>query len=1631
MPTISLVYDASGAAQGAAEYERASERVDRAAKRMAESIRRAQEAQRAQGTGALAQAASAQVAQIERVTAAQTVATRAKRTDAQALLEQERAQARQIQQGLTALSTLGGEARAYSQLTQFRLRESRALGEQINLSQTLSGVQRELQLRSQQANQQFSVGAVNARDLRLNMLGLNQAITALSLSFGRFGPAAIGIFSGIAKSIQAARAEVVQFIAQSALVGKVGVEQGAGGGSIFGPGAAGAAGGAVSRPGFGTRALAGLGGAGFLVPAAAVAASTVAIGKLVGVSNQLEVAFDEVSAITGITGTQLDGLTDAAIRFAGSSTKSVTEVANAFKLIASAAPELIETAGGIESVTQAAILLSEASGDDLRSSVQTLTSALAQFRLDASESTRVVDALAAGAKAGAIEVPQLGEVLSRTGSVANAAGIEIEELIAIIETAGRSRQPLDIISTSLRNIILRLQVAGRLKAGDDLADVFQKIADEALSAEESVKLFGLRAITTGEFLTQNVDVIRRMQEELGETGVATEQMTVRLGNLSGESDRAGAAWGGFIAALANTGPIKAAGDFLEGLQARVARVANFLTSAVQGEGAERIAGLLSSKEIEDKLAFARENFGGAFGAKQVESFELALKIRLEFERAEDERLLREGIGFGDVRTGEQSTEFIQETATATRALKESLDPLIGAWNQYQKTLGEIEELEIARNVTLTEGAGLTEEEANRQRELAKAIYDSAVARTTDSKASDEATKAREKLNAAQSSALRKSDLSFSALLRENEVLAGQVEALGRGEEALAAYNVEIAVQQSLLEEIFRIGPLTDDRAEEIERETRARFRLNGALQDQRDALNEVEQAAKQEAEERKRSAEANARALEQPYRNAAENIQREFGNTFTEIFRGGVRSAEDFKDAILDIFARLAGELVTLNLFGGLFGGIGGGSTGAGSLSAAILGARVPTPSPGGLTVTPLREDEWATVMADATKAGTEAGSEKGTRKGFSGLLDLIRGSFGGVEGGSGLGGIIGGLGGAAGIGFLGATLLGSLPFGSLGAAGPLAGGLIGGLTGLIGGEALAAGLTSLGTSISSLSSGLGETVGALASTVSKLVPYLGIIGVLGGAAFGASQGGTASWVSLAGAIYGAFIGSAIPVIGTAIGALIGSALGGLYNQGKMIVGTVQTGQNPFIDFQAQGGRSGVDPEQAFLKTWLSTFSPGLSLGAALTANERRRPPRSYFGFDTLPGGSTPDLRGREFSAESPFGTILGFSAGKGFVDDIQPYVEALVELDEAFAKHLDADQIAAAAAAVQALDFPTLIGRKFADVNNQFAQLARERSALIIGATEGADIGDAFRDFTKRGAGNFDTLTAKINEFFVGLGEFQGNVRVLSGEEIPEFELALGRLSQVFIEAKEQAEQFGLPVQQLTDAFEAGTQKLGTDLLDQLELSALARTSPLAAILIEQQKDAERLIANARAAETKTGLEIVVLAEQEAAAQRLAIIEDFTERANSSLQALRDDLVVGDLGGLSLTQRLETARENFERERLEALASPFDPRERQDVAEAGRIFVELGREWGASGQGFQDIRQFVLDTADLLIATPLTGGELPDGGANSNLQQAQLEAAVEGNTIYRQTVAELESLQIEFRKLTAEFQEMKAELER
>lgn len=288
-------------------------------------------------------------------------------------------------------------------------------------------------------------------------------------------------------------------------------------------------------------------------------------GNALKTIKDFEKGVDELSAITGATGADLDFLKESAIELGFETTRSAVDIVEAFKLVASAKPELLANGAALKSVTKDVLTLSEASGLDLVTSTKSLTGVLNQFNLGAEESTRVINALAAGSKFGAAEVPKVAEAIIKFGVAAKSANVSVEESVGLVELLAEKGVEGAEAGTQLRNVLIRLNAPEALptkarKALEKFGVNLDLVSDKSLPLNERlrefgkisgdaaalVNVFGKENSIVGEIVLQNVDRFQDLTDKVTGTNTAFEQAAINTNNLAGDTAKFSAALGSMI-----------------------------------------------------------------------------------------------------------------------------------------------------------------------------------------------------------------------------------------------------------------------------------------------------------------------------------------------------------------------------------------------------------------------------------------------------------------------------------------------------------------------------------------------------------------------------------------------------------------------------------------------------------------------------------------------------------------------------------------------------------------------------------------------------------------------------------------------------------------------------------------------------------------------------------------------------------------------------------------------------------------------------------------------------------------------------------------------------------------------------
>lgn len=286
------------------------------------------------------------------------------------------------------------------------------------------------------------------------------------------------------------------------------------------------------------------------------ALATVGVGfsfiNIIKTTKDFSASISELSAITGAVGDDLDFLRNKAKEFGETTTKTASEAATGFLLIASAKPDLLRNSEALAMVTKEALILAEAAGITIPDAAIALGGALNMFSAGSEEASRFINVLAAGAKEGAAAIPLLTESLRDSGQVAHIAGLSFEESIAMLEgfaignvkgaRAGVAFRNMLSILSSQGNDQFKPTIVGMSNALDNLRDHFEALPDETARINEAIKIFQRENYSAALGVIYQSEKVRELTTALHGTNEAYTQARVRFDNLKGDLLRLGSVW---------------------------------------------------------------------------------------------------------------------------------------------------------------------------------------------------------------------------------------------------------------------------------------------------------------------------------------------------------------------------------------------------------------------------------------------------------------------------------------------------------------------------------------------------------------------------------------------------------------------------------------------------------------------------------------------------------------------------------------------------------------------------------------------------------------------------------------------------------------------------------------------------------------------------------------------------------------------------------------------------------------------------------------------------------------------------------------------------------------------------------
>lgn len=232
-------------------------------------------------------------------------------------------------------------------------------------------------------------------------------------------------------------------------------------------------------------------------------------------------------------------------------------------------PQLAQNREALLKSTEAAILLGKAGRISSEEASTALSSILAQYNLAGTESVNVANAIAAGSKAGAIEIEGLGEVLQKAGTTMHSAGLDYAQSVALVEAVGdKWLNKESELGTHLQSTFSKLQ---SVKKGWEqfnpaivgTTQALENMSRAQLKYSDLVELVGLQ---NAPLLQQLIDArgkYQALQKEVTGTTAAQDMAAKQTDTLSNSLEHVKTTWNNLMTSIANSQPMQELYGFIQ------------------------------------------------------------------------------------------------------------------------------------------------------------------------------------------------------------------------------------------------------------------------------------------------------------------------------------------------------------------------------------------------------------------------------------------------------------------------------------------------------------------------------------------------------------------------------------------------------------------------------------------------------------------------------------------------------------------------------------------------------------------------------------------------------------------------------------------------------------------------------------------------------------------------------------------------------------------------------------------------------------------------------------------------------------------------------------------------------------
>lgn len=262
---------------------------------------------------------------------------------------------------------------------------------------------------------------------------------------------------------------------------------------------------------------------------------------------EFERTMSGVKAVLGGTADEMKMLEQEARRLGETTRYSAAETAEGMRQLAQAG----FTANQVVAAMPGMLDLATAGELGLAEAADIASASLAGFTLQASESTRVADVLAAAAAGTNTNVAQLGDAMKYVAPIANAMEISIEQTAAAVGVLSNAGLQGSMAGTGLRQVLASLATptaeAERIlraygisleqvnPAANDLVDILALMREKGITATDALLIAGDRGGNALTALIEKVPDLQKLNVQMDEAAGRAKQMAFDMGdNLAGD-----------------------------------------------------------------------------------------------------------------------------------------------------------------------------------------------------------------------------------------------------------------------------------------------------------------------------------------------------------------------------------------------------------------------------------------------------------------------------------------------------------------------------------------------------------------------------------------------------------------------------------------------------------------------------------------------------------------------------------------------------------------------------------------------------------------------------------------------------------------------------------------------------------------------------------------------------------------------------------------------------------------------------------------------------------------------------------------------------------------------------------------